>query len=206
MSELRGDGKFIGLYFSASWCAPCHSFTPKLVDAYSKVRAAGHRLEVIYVSSDKSTPEFVEYFGQMPWAAIPQGDRRKEILSTLFSVEGIPTLVIVDASTGEVVTKQARTAVLADPEGADFPWRPKLVGDLASPDGINDEASLCVMVEGCTEAERAAAREALTALAEASRSEGSTMLFFIAATSDATVEQAWRPRVISLLVCMPPPR
>ena len=37
----------------------------------------------------------------MPWLAIPQGDKRKGLLSNLFEVEGIPTFVLIDGATGE---------------------------------------------------------------------------------------------------------
>merc|ERR1711939_1243973 len=80
LSDLKGDGKVIGLYFSAHWCPPCRQFTPMLVDAYKKHLKAKN-LEVIFVSSDKSPQEFAEYYGTMPWLAIPQGDKRKEALS-----------------------------------------------------------------------------------------------------------------------------
>merc|ERR1712199_73167 len=65
---------YVGLYFSAHWCPPCRQFTPMLVDAYKKHLKAKN-LEVIFVSADKSPQEFAEYYGTMPWLAIPQGDK-----------------------------------------------------------------------------------------------------------------------------------
>jgi len=41
-------------------------------------------------------------------------------------VRGIPSLVILD-SEGELITTDGRAAVSKDPEGANFPWRPKTV-------------------------------------------------------------------------------
>ena len=30
------DQKYVGLYFSASWCGPCRKFTPKLIEFRNK--------------------------------------------------------------------------------------------------------------------------------------------------------------------------
>ena len=54
VSELRGAGKTIGLYFSAHWCPPCKAFTPKLVETFGAVKAAGKQFEMIFISSDRS--------------------------------------------------------------------------------------------------------------------------------------------------------
>merc|ERR1719284_1880447 len=150
VDELKGKGKYIGLYFSAHWCPPCRGFTPDLVKAYTNhLKAKG--LEIIFVSSDKSPKEFQEYYGTMPWLAIPNGDARKNKLSKLFGVEGIPTFALVDAATGATITTNARGNVSSDPEGASFPWYPKPLNDMVAdgPGDINDETTLCVMLEGC---------------------------------------------------------
>ena len=141
----------IGLYFSAHWCPPCKAFTPKLVETYKKVKAAGKELEIVFVSSDRDLGQFQEYFATMPWLAIPPGDKRKAALSARFEVEGIPSLVFIDGATGETINANGRTAVGADPEGRQFPWRaaPKALNDMAAgADGLNDEARVCVMMEG----------------------------------------------------------
>ena len=122
IDDLKGEGKYIGLYFSAHWCPPCRQFTPKLIEAYKQhLKAKG--LEVIFVSSDRSPQQFAEYYGEMPWLAIPPGDKRKAALSARFEVEGIPSLVFIDGATGETINANGRTAVGADPEGRQFPWR-----------------------------------------------------------------------------------
>src|SRR6056300_1084769 len=51
-------GKFVGLYFSASWCGPCRSFTPKLV----KFRDQHvEKFEVVLVGSDGSEKAQANY-------------------------------------------------------------------------------------------------------------------------------------------------
>lgn len=190
LSELRGPGKVIGLYFSAHWCPPCKGFTPKLVETYNKIKAAGKDFEIVFVSSDKSMKEFQEYFAEMPWCAIPQGDPRKGTLSSMFDVEGIPTFVLIDGETGATINAGGRGAVGADPEGAKFPWHPEPVNDLTSTaDGLNEEASLCVMMEGAPADVQKTAEAWLTELAVASKAAGEEILFFQAKASEGPVTQ-----------------
>jgi len=186
IDALRGEGKVIGLYFSAHWCPPCKAFTPRLVETYNTLKAAGKQLEIIFVSSDRDAQSFAEYFSTMPWLAIPQGDKRVSQLKKAFDVEGIPTLVLIDGETGSTITADARSAVDNDPEGASFPWPPKPVNALhETASGINETTALCVLMEGCATAVQNAVLAAITPLAEASIAEakaggGDELLFFYA--------------------------
>jgi nucleoredoxin len=47
----------------------------------------------------------------------------KDALSKKYKVNGIPSLVIVDAE-GETITKEGRDAISSDPAGEKFPWKP----------------------------------------------------------------------------------
>ena len=94
VSDLRGKGKVLGLYFSAHWCGPCRGFTPSLVKTYNALKEKGKEFEIIFCSSDRGTDAFREYYGTMPWLAIPSGDPRKETLSRMFDVEGLSLIHI----------------------------------------------------------------------------------------------------------------
>ena len=100
--------KYIALYFSASWCGPCRSFTPKLVDFYKKV-GKKQRLEVILVNSDKTADAMTQYMksSKMKWLAIPFDDPARKAVKTSFKVRGVPTLIILD-NKGKVVSADAR--------------------------------------------------------------------------------------------------
>jgi len=113
----------VALYFSAHWCPPCRSFTPQLAEWYTKdLKAKG--LEVIFVSGDKDEAAFKEYVGEQPWLSIPYADREAEKrLKKKFKVQGIPSLVILDAE-GKTITKEGRSAISGDPTGEEFPWKP----------------------------------------------------------------------------------
>lgn len=108
------QGKVIGLYFSAHWCGPCRSFTPKLADRYNEIVSQGHPFEIIFISADENEEEALEYFASMPWKMIDFNERDKESdLSSKFGVRGIPTLVLVDAD-GKLITTEGREAVTTD--------------------------------------------------------------------------------------------
>merc|ERR1712216_233195 len=150
------NGKVVGLYFSAHWCPPCRGFTPRLVEAYKKFQAKGLPFEIIFVSSDQDERQFNEYFGEMPWLALPFGDKRKQQWNSMFGVQGIPSLVILDKDL-TTITKDGRASVMEDPQGAAFPWYPKPpapVLDLASPKGIDEQPSLVVFMADTSKREQ----------------------------------------------------
>ncbi|XP_071790233.1 nucleoredoxin-like [Asterias amurensis] len=139
--ELKG--KVLGLYFSAHWCGPCRGFTPQLVKSYNKMKEDGKNLEMVFCSSDRDEASFMEYFKEMPWLALPFGDKRKTALSRMFSVQGIPTLVFIDENL-KLITTNGRSAIDTDPEGKEFPFHPKPVNMLtgAAAGTINENVSL----------------------------------------------------------------
>lgn len=124
------DGKFIGLYFSASWCPPCRRFTPKLQKCYRNLRRRNEAFEIVLVSSDRNAKDFDKYMADMPWLALPFGQRRlKEKLSEMFDIQGIPSLIILSPEM-EVVTHNGKSEVCDDIEGQSFPWRPQALCQL----------------------------------------------------------------------------
>lgn len=117
-SEALKGKKHIMLYFSAHWCPPCRKFTPLLAKAYNahKEFLAGNgdagEIEVIFVSSDSVQSEYNNYRGAMPWLSVPFSNLHKlgikDKLSGKYGVGGIPCLVILDGSSGELVSKDGR--------------------------------------------------------------------------------------------------
>jgi nucleoredoxin len=119
-------GKNLALYFSAHWCPPCRGFTPTLAAVYKEMKASGRDdFEFVFVSSDKNEAGFNEYHDSMGFLALPFAKRsEKEALSELFEVDGIPTLVTLDAAFN-VVSKNARTEARLSPNL----FRPKFFPD-----------------------------------------------------------------------------
>ncbi|KAI3383024.1 hypothetical protein SNEBB_010782 [Seison nebaliae] len=119
--KVGGEGRYVGLYFSAHWCPPCRGFTP-LLAKFFKNNAEKLKLDIVFVSSDQSDGEFVEYFGEMPWYAVDYSNEIRRKLGPDYGVTGIPSLIILDGNTGSIVCKNARSNVMDDETGEDFPW------------------------------------------------------------------------------------
>ncbi|KAK7200042.1 tryparedoxin 1 [Novymonas esmeraldas] len=117
------SGKIVFFYFSASWCPPCRGFTPQLKEFYDKFHESKN-FEVVLAPWDEEEEDFDGYFEKMPWLAIPFSKRNiVEALNKEFKVESIPTVIGVDADSGDIVTTRARQTIVTDPEGAQFPWK-----------------------------------------------------------------------------------
>lgn len=143
----KAVGKHIGLYFSAHWCPPCRGFTPKLAEFYQA--GLKEKMEIVFVSSDKDEKAFKEYFGEMPWLALPYEKREeKETLSDTFGVQGIPSFVVLNPD-GTVLTTEGCAKVTSDPKGESLPegWLPHPFNDVnEDPSALNEEQ--CVIVLG----------------------------------------------------------
>jgi thiol-disulfide isomerase/thioredoxin len=115
------SGKYVGLYFSASWCPPCRTFTPKLVEFH---KANKDKFEVLLVSADNSEKAQANYMKtyMMPWLAVKHQSIAANLLVKKMGVSGIPFLVILDPD-GSVVTKDGRGDVDSMGSKAFLKWK-----------------------------------------------------------------------------------
>jgi len=128
--ELLSGKSAVGIYFSAHWCPPCRGFTPELAKMYSET-FSGLGMEIVFVSSDRDEPAFNDYFGEMPWVALPFEKRDvKETLSKKYKVNGIPSFVVLGPD-GKTITTEGRKAVMNDPKGEKYPWIPPTAAEKA---------------------------------------------------------------------------
>ena len=103
--EALEKKKLIALYFSAHWCPPCRKFTPQLVEYYNRVVPQHPEFEIIFVSLDRSQFAMDTYMREanMPWPAIDFAKVPGKEAIRKYAGEGIPCLVLVDAS-GKVIS------------------------------------------------------------------------------------------------------
>jgi nucleoredoxin len=128
--SLLSGKSAVGIYFSAHWCPPCRGFTPELAKMYSEA-FSNKGMEIVFVSSDRDESSFNEYYGEMPWVALPF-DRKdlKASLNKKYKVQGIPSLVILGPD-GKTITTDGRKAVMGDPTGEKYPWMPLTAAEKA---------------------------------------------------------------------------
>lgn len=130
----------VAIYFSAHWCPPCRGFTPKFAGQWTETYK-DKGMKVVFVSSDHDQAAFDEYFKEMPWLALPYENRAaKDALSKKFKVQGIPTLVMLDAS-GTLITDKARSK-LGNPEA--YPWAPPTFAEIMKDANIIEKGGATV--------------------------------------------------------------
>lgn len=140
-SDALSGKSGVMIYFSAHWCPPCRGFTPKLAEFYNK-HAAAKNFEVVFVSGDKDDASFKEYYGEMPWLALPFDQRDlKTSLNKKFKVSGIPALIVLGPE-GECMTKEGRAKITEHFEDcAGFPWKPPIFEEVLGDSFLKQDGS-----------------------------------------------------------------
>merc|ERR1712038_1897001 len=121
-SEALNGKSIVCLYFSAHWCPPCRGFTPILKDFYEEVHDKG--VEIIFVSSDRDSDAMMSYMKEShgDWYALEHGSKFIDELEELYEVEGIPTLVVLEAD-GSLITSDGRGTVQSKGPKAVEEWK-----------------------------------------------------------------------------------
>lgn len=116
---LSSSAPLLGLYFAASWCPDCTEVTPAVNKIYeSQASGDTKTLDLVYVASD-STADQMKNYVPSSWLAIPfdQVEERSNLKrhfgacagkeTEALGVDrkfGIPTLIILESSTGRVIS------------------------------------------------------------------------------------------------------
>ncbi len=93
-----GDKKFFAFYFGASWCAPCHAFSPDFVKFLDDALPRHPELAAVLLSNDQQPDQMLAYMKEekMPFPAVPLSDLNRSRLLSSYAAQMIPQLVIVD--------------------------------------------------------------------------------------------------------------
>lgn len=170
----------------------CIRFTPKLCQAYKDLKTQRDDFELCFVSSDRDESAFNEYYGEMPFFALPFEHRQaKQQLSKRFGIQGIPSLLIlgpVPDGGGDrpLINDNIRGFIDAD-QLTEFPFLPKSYKDLAvDADGINDTKSLVIFCENEDDDEQAEMIELVKKVSD--KNKGNGMSFFYATQPGGAVD------------------
>lgn len=93
-------------YYTASWCGPCHRFTPTLVDLYNRIKPDNSNFEVVMITWDQEEKAMTDYAvkANMPWPLLKFSAAEGFQNKFKHDVDGIPCVVICDLE-GKVVKK-----------------------------------------------------------------------------------------------------
>jgi len=94
---------YLAVYHGAGWCSPCQQFSPRLAEFYHDADKTRFRFQLVMVNYDQSDEDMVAYMRQhkMEFPAVSRSRAGAWGAST---GSGIPNLIIIDTSSGKVVT------------------------------------------------------------------------------------------------------
>lgn len=90
--------KYYLFYYTASWCGPCHKFTPSLVEFYNKHKPGNDEFELVLITSDSDERAMEDYAAEMkmPWPQLKLSRTEKFKKEFKHPGRGIPNLVLTD--------------------------------------------------------------------------------------------------------------
>jgi thiol-disulfide isomerase/thioredoxin len=96
--------KYYIFYYTASWCGPCHAYTPQLAKFYNENKNSS--FELVVVSLDRKEPAMNGYIKKkkMPWPALKFSETKNFMGKFNHEVQFIP-MVVTCKIDGTVVSR-----------------------------------------------------------------------------------------------------
>ena len=111
----RDNNRYLLLDFGAFWCGPCRAEYPNLSELYKKYKSKGFEIFGISYDNDmEAWKECIETF-DMEWPQVHQGfgmQPRQTQAWNDYSLNGIPSTVLIDCKSGLVIAKGLRDETL----------------------------------------------------------------------------------------------
>lgn len=109
------------LYFSASWCPPCQQFSP-ILSKFIKQHVGD--VTCIYVSADRNQYDMQDYISGKGWKSVSwDTSKERDGLFSEYGVYSIPTLLVMDAKSGKVITTWGKSAIMKNSKGCVSEWK-----------------------------------------------------------------------------------
>ncbi len=96
--DFEKPAKYYLFYYTASWCGPCHKFTPSLVEFYNKNKPGNHDFDLVLITCDQEEKAMEGYAAEMsmPWPQLKLAKTDKFKKEFKHPGSGIPNLVLTD--------------------------------------------------------------------------------------------------------------
>ena len=94
--DLKKPAKYYVFYYTASWCGPCHKFTPSLVEFYDKNK--NDNFEIVLITSDSDEDAMEDYAKEMkmPWPQLKLKKAAGFKKDFKHGVTGIPSVIVCE--------------------------------------------------------------------------------------------------------------
>lgn len=94
--DATSPAKYYVFYYTASWCGPCHAFTPSLVEWYKKNK--NEKFEIVLITSDSNEKSMEGYAAEMnmPWPQLELAKAQTFKSKFNHGVSGIPSVMVCD--------------------------------------------------------------------------------------------------------------
>ena len=94
--DAAHPAKYYVFYYTASWCGPCHAFTPSLVKWYNDNK--NENVEIVLITSDRNEEAMEGYAAEkkMPWPQLKLSKAKEFKDKFNHGVRGIPSVMVCD--------------------------------------------------------------------------------------------------------------
>jgi len=96
--------KYFIFYYTASWCGPCHQYTPSLVAFYNKNKNPNFEIVVITSDSEEAAMEEYAVESKMPWLFLKMVKAPPFKKNFPHQVTGIPSVITCDVN-GNIISR-----------------------------------------------------------------------------------------------------
>jgi peroxiredoxin len=105
LSEMKG--KYTLIEFWASWCGPCRSFNPELVELYDQYHDQGFEILGVSLDSDENRWKGAIEKDELTWANVSDLKGANNEAAMIYGVRDIPDNLLIDEN-GKIVARFIR--------------------------------------------------------------------------------------------------
>ena len=113
LSDIVNKNKYTLVDFWASWCVPCRSEMPNVIEAYNEFHEKG--LAIVGISVDNNENAWknsIKEWG-MPWIHLSDLKGTDNVAATLYGIRSIPSTILI-AQDGTIVAKNLRAGAIKE--------------------------------------------------------------------------------------------